>query len=77
MTSYLKAHGIRIFDYARFAEPLRDRIRSNAEKLAEENGIEIEFLRRSNVRKEAPRRHAAAGVQESVEGWKPRVGAHA
>jgi len=53
MTSYLKAHGIRIFDYTKFAEPLRDEIRSNAEKLAKENGIEIEFLRKRNVRKEA------------------------
>ena len=53
MTSYLKAHGIRIFDYTRFAEPLRAQIRSNAERLAEENGIEIQFLRKSNLRKEA------------------------
>ena len=52
MTSYLKAHGIRIFDYTKFAEPLRDQIRSNAERLAEENGVEIQFLRKSNIRKE-------------------------
>ena len=30
MTSFLYAKGIRIFDYARFAEPLRDRIRERA-----------------------------------------------
>lgn len=53
MTSYLRACGIRIFDYTKFAEPLRDQIRKNAEQLAEQNGIEIEFLRKSNVRKEA------------------------
>ena len=29
MTSYLNAHHIRIFDYPRFAEPLRDRIRAD------------------------------------------------
>jgi len=52
MTSYLCAHGIRIFDYARFAEPLRNRIRDNAERLAKENGIEIEFIRKSTIRKE-------------------------
>ena len=52
MTSYLKTHGIRIFDYTRFAEPLRDRIRSNAERLAGQNGIEIQFLRKRNIRKE-------------------------
>jgi hypothetical protein len=53
MTSYLNAHHIRIFDYPRFAEPLRDEIRTNAEKLARENGIEIEFMRKTTFRKEA------------------------
>jgi hypothetical protein len=53
MTSYLKANGIRSFDYTKFAEPLRDQIRNNAERLAEQNGIEIQFLRRSNIRKES------------------------
>lgn len=53
MTSYLRANGIRIFDYTKFAEPLRDQIRTNAERLAERNGIEIRFLRKGNIRKEA------------------------
>jgi hypothetical protein len=52
MTSYLRAKGIRIFDYTKFAEPLRDQIRKNAERLAGHNGIEIQFLRRGNIRKE-------------------------
>jgi hypothetical protein len=52
MTSYLRANGIRIFDYTKFAEPLRDQIRKNAERLAGQNGIEIQFLRRGNIRKE-------------------------
>ena len=52
MTSYLYAHQIRIFDYPRFAEPLRDAIRANAERLAQENGIEIEFVRKAHIRKE-------------------------
>lgn len=35
---------IRIFDYAKqFAEPLRNEIRANAARIAQENGIEIEF----------------------------------
>jgi len=38
MTSFLYARGIRIFDYARFAEPLRDRIRARAEQLSAEQG---------------------------------------
>jgi hypothetical protein len=53
MTHYLYQKGIRIFDYATFAEPLRERIRENAEKLAEKNGIKIEFIRKKDFRKEA------------------------
>ena len=52
MTSYLYAKQIRIFDYPRFAEPFRDQLRENAEQLAKANGIEIEFIRKRNVRKE-------------------------
>jgi hypothetical protein len=46
MTAYLKANNIRIFDYARFAEPLRDTIRARAEEIAAENGLTIEFIRK-------------------------------
>jgi hypothetical protein len=52
MTSYLYAHKIRIFDYPRFAEPYRNELRENAERLAVENGITIKHLRKKNVRKE-------------------------
>jgi hypothetical protein len=52
MTHYLYAHDIRIFDYARFAEPLRDEIRANAEALAHAQGIEIEYIRKKDFRKE-------------------------
>lgn len=45
MASYLRVHGMRLFDYPRFAEPLRDEIRQNAERIARENGLEIEFIR--------------------------------
>jgi hypothetical protein len=53
MTSYLYTHKVRIFDYPRFAQPFRDELRENAERLAEENGIAIEHIRKRNVRKEA------------------------
>ena len=43
---------MRIFDYPKFAEPFRNQLRENAEALAKENGIEIEFVRQRNVRKE-------------------------
>jgi hypothetical protein len=53
MTSYLYRQGIRIFDYTQFAEPLRNLLRSNAERLAQENGLVIEFISKSQgVRKE-------------------------
>jgi hypothetical protein len=52
LTSYLYSQNIRIFDYAKFAEPFRNQLRENAERLAKENDIEIEFIRKSTVRKE-------------------------
>ena len=52
MTSYLYERKIRIFDYPRFAEPFRNELRENAERLAADHGIAIEFLRKRNVRKE-------------------------
>ena len=52
MTSFLNAHNIRIFDYPRFAERLRERIRSRAEKLAADAGAQIEFIRKAHIRKE-------------------------
>jgi hypothetical protein len=52
MTSFLYQNKTRIFDYPKFAEPFRDQIRDNAEKLASDHGIEIEFIRKKNFRKE-------------------------
>jgi hypothetical protein len=54
MTGYLYQRHIRIFDYAaQFAEPLRDAIRANAQAIAAEQGVEIEFIRRrKSFRKE-------------------------
>ena len=52
MTGHLKAKGIRIFDYPRFAEPLRNELRNNAEQIAKDNNLEIEFISKKNFRKE-------------------------
>lgn len=52
MSSYLRTRQLRIFDYPRLMEPLRDQIRENAERLAREHGLEIEFIRKKNFRKE-------------------------
>lgn len=46
MANYLSHKNIRFFDYPRWAEPLRDKLRHHAEQLAAEAGLEIEFIRR-------------------------------
>lgn len=52
MASYLSIHGVRLFDFAKWAEPLRNEIRNNAEAVAAKEGLEIDFIRRKNFRKE-------------------------
>ena len=53
MTDYFYQHQIRIFDYPKWAEPLRDAIRQNLERIAAESGTEIVFVRskRSSVKR--------------------------
>ncbi len=46
LRSYMNRQKIKIFDYPKWAQPFRDEIRANAEKLAQENGLEIEFIRK-------------------------------
>ncbi len=54
MALKLRSQNIRLFDYPRFAEPLRDELRENAERLAKQSGLEIEFIRSQGAfRKEA------------------------
>jgi hypothetical protein len=52
MTAFLSARRIRIFDYPRFAEPLRDRVRERAAELAAAAGVTIEHIAKSHIRKE-------------------------
>lgn len=60
MTSFLFKRGVRIFDYAQFAEPLRDRIRARASEVCTAAGIEIEHVRNSKIRKESLVAHVLA-----------------
>lgn len=53
VTSYFFAQRMRIFDYTKFAEPLRDEIRETIQSLAQENGLDIEFVTKKTGRKEA------------------------
>lgn len=52
MTGYLKQQHVRIFDYAKWAEPFREQIRANAQRLAEEAGLTIHHLNNAKARKE-------------------------
>ena len=52
MTNYFYSQRIRIFDYPKWAEPLRNKLRQNAERLAAKDGLEIEFVQKNNFRKE-------------------------
>ena len=53
MTNYLFEKEIKIFDYPKFAEPFREQVRANAEQVAKEAGLSIEFISKSGVRKES------------------------
>jgi len=53
MTSYLYAHQVKVFDYAKvFADPLRNKIRENAQIIAKAHGVVIEHVNNSHLRKE-------------------------
>ena len=53
MTNYMYQKGVRIFDYPKFAETFKETIRANAERIAKEHGVEIEFIRKVSIRKES------------------------
>lgn len=54
MTTFLHLQHIKIFDYPDMANKLRLELRDNAERIAQENHLEIEFIRKINgFRKEA------------------------
>ncbi len=52
MAGVLYREHIRCFDLAQYVEPLREQIRQNAERLAAEHHVKIQFLPSSNARKE-------------------------
>lgn len=52
ITHYFSEHQFRVFDFAQFAQPLTDLIRATAETLAQEAGLQIDFIGKKNFRKE-------------------------
>jgi hypothetical protein len=52
ITSFFYRSGIRIFDFKQWASPMRDVINESTRSIASDNGLEIEFIRKRNFRKE-------------------------
>jgi hypothetical protein len=50
MTAYLGKRRIRIFDFTRFAKPLTDASKANAEEVAAASGLNIDYVRKKNFR---------------------------
>jgi hypothetical protein len=46
MATTLDSRGIRLFDYTQFVQPFRDAIRAHAEKVAAEEGVTVEYIRK-------------------------------
>ena len=65
MASYLTARGIRLFDYAQWAQPYREKIRENAEAIAKESGLEIEFIVPQELPQGRPHRGTDRGAGRS------------
>lgn len=49
MTSFFYSQNIKIFDFAKTFMPVTEEIKANAEKLANENGIKIEYIRKTGA----------------------------
>jgi hypothetical protein len=49
MTAFFYEKGYRIFDFAKIFTPITEAIRANAEKLADEHGLKIEYIRKSGA----------------------------
>ena len=52
MTRYLTKKNIRMFDYPKFADPFREKIKTAAEQLAAVNELTMEFIKSNKARKE-------------------------
>jgi hypothetical protein len=77
MVRHLNTHHTRLFDYTQWAQPLRDEIRRNAERLAKEAGLEIEFIRRLGAfRKEARIKEILAHPEGRASGTDPHLLGH-
>jgi hypothetical protein len=49
MTTFFNIHKYKIFDFANIFTPITEQIKLNAEKIAKDNGIEIEYIRKTGA----------------------------
>ena len=68
MTGYFYGNDIKIFDYAKFSQPLTEKVRTNAERIAKDEGIEIEFIRRLQAFRKDDRIQEIIREKEITEG---------
>jgi len=49
MGMFFSTHNYKVFDFAKVFTPVTEQIKANAEKLANENGLEVEFIRNTKA----------------------------
>jgi hypothetical protein len=68
MAMFFNQHKYRIFDFANVFTPVTERIRKNAESLANDNGLEIEYIRNTNAFRKEDRIAAIVEARGEDEG---------
>jgi len=68
MAMFFNRREYRIFDFAKIFTPVTERIKANAEKLATENGLEIEYIRNTNAFRKEDRIAAIIEGRGEAEG---------
>ena len=52
MTRFIRGLGLPVFEYPDWANQFREELRTHAEAVARDHGLEIEFIQKKNFRKE-------------------------
>ena len=68
MTRYFYSKEMKIFEYSKFCQPLTEKVRENAERIAKEHGIEIEFIRKAHSFRKDDRIQEIIKEKEITEG---------
>ena len=68
MSVFFNTQGYRMFDFAKVFAPVTERIKENAEKLAKENGLEIEYIRKAQAFRKEDRIAAIVETRGEEEG---------